>query len=203
MPTLKQDKKYHHGDLRNELIRIAAEMLADGGVEALSLRDVAKRAGVSHNAPYQHFADKEALIAAIAQQGFQRLSEAVDAAVASASDAPARLIAVGRAYVGFMAGHPAYLQVMFGAFPHTHYPDLAQTALDTLNRLVQIVREGQADGTIRAGDAGEIAGLIWMTVHGLSTAVIAQKIPVLVAGEHSAEDLAARYVAMICAGISA
>ncbi|HRF96152.1 MAG TPA: helix-turn-helix domain-containing protein, partial [Aggregatilineales bacterium] len=87
---------YHHGDLRNALLVGATEMLAQEGVHGLSLRQVAKHIGVSHNAPYQHFPDKEALIAAIAEQGFIRLGEAMDDAVAtvSAQDALSRLGAI-------------------------------------------------------------------------------------------------------------
>jgi AcrR family transcriptional regulator len=73
--------KYHHGNLRNALIAIATELLAEEGVHALSLRKMAQRAGVSHNAPYMHFADREAVLVAIAEEGFRLLSVEVESTI--------------------------------------------------------------------------------------------------------------------------
>lgn len=202
MSTLKKsENSYHHGQLKHTLIQIATEMLAESGMEKLSLREVAKRAGVSHNAPYQHFEDKDALIAAVAQEGFRRLGEAIDHAVHDLTDPEMKLVAAGQSYVRFMLEYPGYLPVMFGTFPHMAYPELSKTAVGTLERLTQIVVEGQQRGVMIAGEPKEIAGVIWMTVHGLSSVTLAQKVPSEVMGAYTPVELAGVLIRMICQGI--
>jgi AcrR family transcriptional regulator len=194
---------YHHGDLRNALLVGATEMLAQEGVHGLSLRQVAKHIGVSHNAPYQHFPDKEALIAAIAEQGFIRLGEAMDDAVAtlSAQDAPSRLSAIGRVYVSFMLTYRHYFEVMFGQHPHKDYPTLSGASIKTFNQLVQVIIDGQATGQIRAGDPQEMAGVIWVAIHGLSAVMIAQKMPPQIIGQENPLELVTTFVQLICDGL--
>src|SRR5512136_2819879 len=95
-------EKYHHGDLKNALIQAGIEILSEQGLNALSLRKVAQRAGVSHSAPYAHFADKQALIAAISTEGYRRLYDAVATAVQRYEADPARQLVEGAwAYVQF------------------------------------------------------------------------------------------------------
>lgn len=205
MSTLANDEKargYHHGDLRATLIRIGSEMLAESGEAALSLRQLAQRAGVSHNAPYQHFADKGALIAAIAEEGFRLLSDAIDAASArSHSRSPIdRLAAVGRAYVEFALAHRAHLQVMFGPYPSAAYPTLAEQAGQTLDRLIAVVADVEAEGHLRAGSA-DVAAVVWMTVHGLSAILIADKLPDRLAQGRDPAALTDRFVHLIGAGL--
>src|SRR6266700_5995996 len=84
----KRPKTYHHGDLRNALIQAGLEMLSESGAAALDLRKVARKAGVSHAAPYRHFADKQALIAAINEEGFHRLAERIQATLHDVPDEP-------------------------------------------------------------------------------------------------------------------
>lgn len=212
MSTLTNDEKargYHHGDLRAALIRIGGEMLAESGEAALSLRQVAQRAGVSHNAPYQHFADKGALIAAIAEEGFRLLSEAIDAAAARSHGRSAvdRLAAVGRAYVEFALAHRAHLQVMFGPYPSTAYPTLAAQAGQTLDRLIAVAADVEAEGHLRAVDgtdavsAADAAAVVWMTVHGLSAILIADKLPDRLAQGRDPAALTERFVHLIGAGL--
>src|SRR5215212_4914161 len=83
-PPSQATKRYHHGDLRNALIRAGQELLAQEGIAGLDMRKVARAAGVSHAAPYRHFADKQALLAAIAEDGFYQLAEGMDAAIGQA-----------------------------------------------------------------------------------------------------------------------
>src|SRR5713101_10130495 len=98
----QKPKPYHHGDLRNALIQAGLEMLSEGGAAALDLRKVAREAGVSHAAPYRHFADKQALIAAINEEGFRRLAERIQCALREVSDgAFEQLQAIARVYVQF------------------------------------------------------------------------------------------------------
>lgn len=195
--------RYHHGDLKNALIDGALTMLAEDGIQGLSLRKVAKHIGVSHNAPYQHFPDKETLIAALAEQGFRMLGEAIDRGVASLgqSDAVSRLIKAGVSYVEFMSTHSEYHEVMFGPFPHAQYPSLSEQAVASFDRLVTLVAEGQAEGDFREGNPREIAATLWSTVHGLSTIFVSEKMPPQIIGSRTPSELAARFIELMLDGI--
>jgi AcrR family transcriptional regulator len=190
-----QRDTYHHGDLRNALIAAGLVLLAEAGHDALTLRGVARRAGVSHNAPYQHFADKEALIAAIAEQGFVRLAASVEASQAGldTADTAARLAAAGTSYVRFALDYPAYLSVMFGPLPASDYPALAEAAFAALQQIVRIAAPRP--------DAGEIAMAVWMLAQGISTIAIAQKLPPALARGRDAPALAETCIRMACAGL--
>lgn len=195
---------YHHGDLRNALITAGVAMLGEQSAESISLRALAKRAGVSHNAPYQHFADKEALMAAIAEEGFRLLGEAIDAGQAGLADADGieRVIRAGQSYVAFALAHPSHFQLMFSHMAHADYPDLSAESRSAFAKLVAIVAAGQASGELRPGPPEPLALTVWMMVHGLSDVAIAQKLPPGAAGEQSTEDLAAMMVRAACEGLA-
>src|SRR3954465_4115916 len=109
---------YHHGDLRRELLDASIAVRAERGIEAMSLRDVARQAGVSPAAPYHHFASKDALLDAIAVDGFMQLAHVMIAAREAAGSEPtARLRAIGEAYVRFALERPAHFHVMFRRSP--------------------------------------------------------------------------------------
>lgn len=206
MSTLENHENtraYHHGDLRNTLIQLGTAMLLESGEAALSLRKLAQRAGVSHNAPYQHFADKDALIAAIAEEGFRRLGDIMEEALAAQQSAipETRLIAIGRAYVAFALAHPAHLQVMFSAFPSAQYPSLVQQSTQTLARLVAVVREIGDQGGLKDATTEDAALAVWMLLHGLSAILIADKIPVALRQDRAAQDLADTFVRALCRGL--
>lgn len=194
---------YHHGDLRNALLVGATEMLAQEGIHGLSLRQVAKHIGVSHNAPYQHFPDKESLIAAIAEQGFIRLSEAIDDVIAtqSAHNALSQLEAIGRVYVSFMLTYPHYFEVMFGQHPHKDYPTLSTASIKTFNQLVQVIIDGQEKMQIQTGNPQEMACVIWVAIHGLSAVMLAQKMPPQIIGQENPLELVTTFIQRIYAGI--
>jgi AcrR family transcriptional regulator len=138
-------RSYHHGDLRNALIGQALAQIASEGARALCLREVARRAGVSHTASYRHFPNKECLLAAIAEQGFAMLSDAMGAALRAHPDDPlAALQASGVAYVEFGVQYPDHLQIMFGGLiaNHDDYPALKQCA--TRNALGNCARPTSA-----------------------------------------------------------
>jgi len=105
--------RYHHGDLPNALRAAAADLIAERGLGSFSLREVARRAGVSHAAPAHHFGDTTGLLTSLAQEGFTYLADSVEAAAAGIDDPVARLVAVGRAYVRVGGEHPGHCQVMF------------------------------------------------------------------------------------------
>src|SRR6516225_10440444 len=114
LSTPAERRPYHHRHLRQALIRSALEILSEAGVAGLSLRAAARRARVSAMAPYRHFADKEALLAAVAEHGFRELAARLTAAAATAVDPRAGLAALGVAYVLFACDQPSLLKLMFG-----------------------------------------------------------------------------------------
>src|SRR6185503_4928665 len=119
---------YHHGDLPAALLLAAGKALEKQGLEALSLREAARRAKVSHNAPYRHFRDREALLAALAAEGFRMLTERLRAAEARA---------VGLAYVAFELEHPQRFRLMFGGKPVAAAGDVLQALETALRELPQ------------------------------------------------------------------
>ncbi len=111
--TRGQDAPYHHGDLPIVLRDAAIDVIVDNGLGAFSLREVARRAGVSHAAPGYHFGDTRGLLTWVALEGFEVLHRELASAAATTDDPVARLKAVGRAYVGVALQHPAHCEVMF------------------------------------------------------------------------------------------
>ncbi len=166
--------KYHHGDLRHALITISIELLAEDGVHGLSLRKISQRAGVSHNAPYMHFADKEAVLAAIAEEGFQQLAMQVKGAIAPSEHSTSQqLIAASRAYVDFALNHPNHVEVMFRPTDVAKYPALAEASQVALDQLFEIVQSGQVKGELAAGDTHSMTKAVWAMVHGVAMISIA------------------------------
>ncbi|KQO61503.1 TetR/AcrR family transcriptional regulator [Curtobacterium sp. Leaf261] len=104
---------FHHGNLRAELLDQAEALLRDSGVDGLSLRELARRAGVSHGAPRSHFVDRQALLDALAERGFMRLTEDVRSALATEGLLADRLVRVGQAYVDFAVADAALMELMF------------------------------------------------------------------------------------------
>lgn len=155
---------YHHGDLRRALVDAAAKIVAKEGAGAVTLREVARLAGVSHNAPYRHFESLEALLAAVAAQGFKKFR---DHLIAAQSVKHGREIsALGHAYVDFARGNPKLYSLMFGA-----WLDKAQHAeLREASRAAFGVLQGAIGKT---GKAGQLAAYArWALVHGLSQLII-------------------------------
>ncbi len=187
----KDDKEkngsYHHGDLRNALIEAGVEILGQEGDNALSLRKVARKVGVSHAAPYRHFANKEILIAAIAEEGYQKLEKQMKEAIAEfPDDSRIQLIELGWAYIQFALENPNHLRVMFTDFSEAC--DLETKS--TFDLLVQTIKAGQEANEVLAGDAMPLALTLWSTVHGLATLLIENKIPAVTLGAISAEEVA-------------
>lgn len=164
-------RAYHHGDLKNALLDTALAQIGRNGVRALSLRDVARRAGVSHTASYRHFRSKESLLAAIAEQGFRRLGDSMRTAMlAHPNDPVAALQASGVAYVEFGVSYPDHLQIMVGGYiaRETDYPGLAAASKEAYELLTSIVHEGLRQGGLRASDERSITLAAWAIVHGLA-----------------------------------
>jgi AcrR family transcriptional regulator len=178
----KKRDSYQHGDLREALIQAGLKLLAESGVEALSLRAAAQLAGVSHAAPYRHFRDKQALVAAIAERGFRMLTASMRAEVEplGTDDTRARLIALGSGYLKFATTSPAYLHVIFGGvLGHEGVPpSLAEASVEAYETLRMEVARGIERGELRAGDVDIAAFACWSMVHGLAMLITNGAIPV-------------------------
>ena len=163
-------RPYHHGDLRSALLSAAGEILSEEGVTKLSLRGAARRAGVSQTAPYRHFRDKEALLAALASGGFRELAETMQQLAGAATEPPQRLLATGQAYVAFALEKSALFRLMFGPeIPDkASYPELWAAASEAFAVLTREVSRGQVTET----QAFDRAVAAWSLVHGLATLLI-------------------------------
>jgi AcrR family transcriptional regulator len=157
--------EYHHGDLRRALVDASLEILAEQGHPELGLREVARRAGVSHAAPYHHFRSKEDLEAAVAEQSFQDLRRRLLDHGAHGGPAPfERLAGLGVAYVLFAVEHPARFALMFRAARDvSRHPTLATAARQALEVLIEALSE--CLGTAAPMDVTIVA---WSLVHGLA-----------------------------------
>lgn len=177
MPTKKPRDRYHHGDLRSALLEVAVEAIADKGLHGLSLRECARRLGVSHAAPYRHFPDKDHLIAAIGGQGFAWLTEAGREAMEGIDDPEERIQAYGLAYVRFAVAHPEHLRVMFAS----EIPREAVTPEDAAagDAAFELLRATSAElvGDAPAGDELPTALSFWSVAHGFSMLLIDGRIP--------------------------
>jgi AcrR family transcriptional regulator len=190
--TPKKASSYHHGALREGLIRAAREILESEGYEALTLRAAARRAGVSQAAPYNHFVDKAALLAAIAALGFKEFAAAMRREMSSAADPQARLNATGIAYVAFATSNPGLFKLMFGSSVHqtSGDADLDAARISAYEVLRGAVHSAQSEPRDAMHD--EIESLrSWAFVHGLSTMINEGTIAPGIYGASSARELAA------------
>lgn len=163
---------YHHGDLADALERAALEVLAEQPASSVSLREVARRAGVSHNAPYHHFGDRQGLLKAVAARGLRGLLAAMTAARDRAESPRARLIAIGRAYIDFAVDHAGQFDVIFDpeiCDPREPNPVTAPLIAANDELLAESVRDvlvGRPEAEVKA-----TAASLWGTVHGLALLV--------------------------------
>ena len=193
---------YHHGDLRNALITAGLEMLETEGEQGISMRKLAKAAGVSHNAPYMHFADKEALLVAIAEEGFTILSQRVsDAIEAAGENWHERLHDGCWAYVQFALEHPSHLNVMFRSYDLEKYPSYYEVSAGSLELLRELVEAGQLSELVIRGDSKQIATLIWSLLHGVSTILAGRKMPPVVMGDRTPQELVHGFVELLYSGL--
>jgi AcrR family transcriptional regulator len=156
-------RPYHHGNLRAALLESAEQTLNEGG--ELSLRELARQVGVSHAAPRRHFAGKQALLDALAEDGFERLGDDLRGALAAAGPSfDARLLAFGRAYVRFATEHAALLELMFAG---KHRPGAADSLRQAADRAFDA--EGQAAGEVVGGDSQDVGTVAFAAFQGLAS----------------------------------
>ena len=173
MTFVAKKRAYHHGDLRRALLEEAVRIISRKGVDALTLRSVGERLGVSRTAMYRHFADKSALLAAVASEGFRMLRlQLLDAWERHGRGGNA-FEEMGTAYVRFAVANPAHYRVMFGGRVEAGGdPDLAREGAGAFQALVDAILALQKNGTARAENPLRVAQFIWATVHGVAMLAI-------------------------------
>jgi AcrR family transcriptional regulator len=185
---------YHHGDLRTALLEAALEIIADSGPQALSIREAARRVGVSHAAPYRHFADKDEMIQAVVEQGFELLHDTMlGAREAAGPDPTAQFAASGQAYIRFAMEFPAYYRVMFSGdlLSSSGQESLKHTSTAAFQQMIADLETCQELGLVRQGDPMLQAIAIVSEVHGFVTLSNDNRISDLVEGRYSMEEVTA------------
>lgn len=170
----KSKKSYHHGDLRNSLLEAAEAFVEQNGLAGVSLREVAKQAGVSHTAPYRHFKDKTDLLIALAQIGFGRLADAMEDCVREFPDAPTKqLKQAAIAYIQLVLEHPQVNQLMFGGVvDHSRITESLQQEADrAFQGLLRIIDNGAQQQLYRDKPTEELAVFVWSLAHGFSVLI--------------------------------
>ncbi len=164
------DRPYHHGDLRRAIIDTAMDMLHTDKNWQFTLREIARQAGVSHAAPYKHFADKAALLAEISLIGFDRLRETLTRKTSrKPASLRAEIFGMAERYMRFASTNPGLYRLMFstdtGSVPEIHMSDRALSALGVL---VELLEFGQAQGQLRNRDVRGQAAACWALMHGMA-----------------------------------
>jgi AcrR family transcriptional regulator len=175
----KPRRPYHHGNLRRALLDEALATIRADGVDGLTLRGIGARLGVSRTALYRHFADKRALLTAVATEGFRMLRQGLLTAWDEGGRGPAAFTSMGVAYVGFAVANPAHYRVMFGGFVDAQPQDaeLATEAEGAFQALVDAVVALQRGGFVRGDDAMLMARFVWAVVHGVAMLGIDRQLP--------------------------
>ncbi|MET8559040.1 TetR/AcrR family transcriptional regulator [Streptomyces flaveolus] len=172
MAGMSTPRPYHHGDLRAALLKSAERTLRDKGTGALSLRELARDVGVSHAAPGRHFKDKQALLDALALDGYDRLNQALVAADRPDRPFEERMTALARAYLGFAVDNPELLELMFA---RKHDPDssvqLAAAVDRSLGTFTRLVADAQEQGEIIQGDPERLTTAAAASLHGLAALI--------------------------------
>jgi AcrR family transcriptional regulator len=167
-PARKKPDAYHHGDLRRALLQEAVCTIQAQGVEALTLRAVAEKLGVSRTALYRHFSDKQALLGAVAAEGFRLLRTSLVKAWEKEGRGRPGFEAMGRAYVHFALDHPSHYRVMFGSAAVASEPEPDDPGGNAFQALVDALVEMQQQGLVRDDPPLLLALHVWSTVHGVA-----------------------------------
>ena len=174
---------YHHGQLRQALLEAALHLITERGVDSFTLREVARQAGVSHAAPYHHFADKSALVEAVVVESFHAFATALREATTPSGTALDNLIAIGKAYVRFAIEHSASFRLMYRTeLRHPSFPEgqehlerssvIDDAALEAYQILADRIRACQEAGFIPVGSLTPRTLTAWSTVHGVAVLLL-------------------------------
>lgn len=197
---MAERRAYHHGDLRAALTRLAGERIAESGVETISVRALAREAGVAHRAAYQHFPDKDALVAAVLTQGYERLEEKLSAAAGSAKAPDKKLIAIACAYAAFAFAEPNMFLAMTGPRLNQagQFPDLEAALRRNWRLITEPVGAGVDSGVFGIGDTHAAAAIYWGGLQGVIAQAVLKRIK-LKAAEREAffQTVAERLVASL------
>jgi AcrR family transcriptional regulator len=181
LKSTSEARPYHHGDLQRAILNAAFDVLSESQSTEFSLRELARRAGVSHNAPYKHFADKREMLAAVSAVGFERLADEMRKAQSGRIDPRERLVVLMRAYVRSGVTNPALYRLMFGGLlteDGNDRPPIERTAAFEMRSLViAAIVDGALGHALpnTAENVGRIASIvltIWSQVHGLTLLLI-------------------------------
>ncbi len=203
----KNPSSYHHGDLKQALIETGLLVIREQGAHALSLREAARKAGVSEAAPYRHFANKECLLAAIAEEGYRRLLKRIVDAVASANkDAIEQLHAGCWSYAEFALTETDHFRAMFSSSlvpPHAEkHPSLSEAALLCFKELTKLVETGQKAGLISKDSNTQMTSAhLWGAIHGMTVLIIDQQTSFLGVGPNEARQIVRTQVDLLIEGM--
>lgn len=163
------ERPYHHGNLRTALLEQAERIVRERGVQALSLRELAREVGVSHGAPRRHFPDRQALLDALAEDGFVRLgSDLRSAADRAGEEFEPRLHATASAYVRFATRDAALLELMFAGKHGEHSAALNEAAERAFAVMLELIEQGQAEGRLEAGSSERVGLVLFATIQGIA-----------------------------------
>jgi AcrR family transcriptional regulator len=166
------ERPYHHGSLRTALLAQAERTVRERGVQALSLRELARDTGVSHGAPRRHFPDRQALLDALAEAGFARLGAELRRAVEDAGEAfEPRLQATATAYVRFATHDAALLELMFAGKHRDAAGTLHESAERAFAVLLELIEQGQAEGALEHGEPERVGMVLFATIQGIAALV--------------------------------
>ncbi|HTZ86098.1 MAG TPA: TetR/AcrR family transcriptional regulator [Solirubrobacteraceae bacterium] len=165
------ERPYHHGNLRTALLEQAERTLRERGAQELSLRELAREVGVSHGAPRRHFADRQALLDALAQAGFERLGEQLSTAAEGAGeDFEPRLRAIASAYVRFATRDAALLELMFAGKHREQVPGaLHEAAEHAFGVMLALIEQGQREGALQDGEPERVGLVLFATIQGIAS----------------------------------
>jgi AcrR family transcriptional regulator len=162
-------RPYHHGNLREELLERAEEIVRTRGVADLSLRELAREVGVSHGAPRRHFPDRQALLDALALRGFERLEREIVAAAKGRASHTTRMARTAVAYVRFATRDSALLELMFAGKHRDPDGPVHEAADRAFTAMSDLIAEGQASGQLVGADPEKPGVLVWATLQGLAS----------------------------------
>jgi len=174
--SMSVKRSYHHGNLRKALLDAGVGLIGEVGPKGFTIREVARRAGVSHNAPYRHFRDKDQLLEAIAVEGFERLTAAMKKRSVAGATAAERLRLCGCGYVDFALHWPQHFLVMFD-LPSRGLPKHDTVGENAFQTLLGFIIESQKEGVLPEGDPHPLALMAWSMVHGIAKLAISGNLP--------------------------